>query len=197
MHDWAELDRVARATLAAIDDGLGQRPGDSELRLRRAVAQAFLGMALLGQNNAPEAVSVLEQSVTGFHDTPPVMAFLEDRNLYSAQATAALAGALGKTGNSERARSLMESVLAGWESALARQPENWGIKESVAGNSVLLAGTLDSANPADTARRQSLLDRATAILNSPASQGRLTVDDKETLAKIESLRGTASKNPGE
>jgi hypothetical protein len=38
MQDSAELGRVARATLAAIDDALGLRPGDSELRLRRAVA---------------------------------------------------------------------------------------------------------------------------------------------------------------
>ena len=191
MQDWAELGRVARATLAAIDDGLGQRPGDSELLLRRAVAQSFLGMALLGQNNGPEAVSVLEQSVTGYHDTPPAMAFMESRHFYAAEATMALAEALAKNGNRERARSLSESVLTDWAAAVVRQPENWTIKEELAKSLVLLAGVLDPANPADAARRQSLLDRAAAILNSPESQGRLTVDDKEALVKIGLLRGAA------
>ena len=79
MHDWAQLERVARATLAAIDEGLSQRPNDSELLLRRAVTQTFQGIALLRQNNAAEAVPVLEQAVKGYHDTPPAMAFTDNR----------------------------------------------------------------------------------------------------------------------
>jgi hypothetical protein len=197
MQDWAELERVSRATLAAIDDGLSQRPGDSELLLRRAVAQAFLGMALLDQNNAPEAVSVLEQAVTGYHDTPPAMAFTESRHFYAAEATMALAEALAKTGNLERARSLSESVLTDWEAAVVRQPENWSSKEELAKSLILLAGMLDPANADDATRRQSLLDRAAAILNGPEALGRLTIDDKEALAKIELLRGPAPKKPGE
>jgi hypothetical protein len=55
----------------------------------------------------------------------------------------------------------------------------------------LLASMLDPTNVADATRRQSLIDRAAAILNNPESQGRLTVDDKEALAKIEFLRGAA------
>ena len=191
MHDWAELGRVARATLAAIDDGLGQRAGDSELILRRAVAQTFLGRALLRQTNAPEAVSVLEQAVTGYRETPPVIAFKDDRELYSSVAATDLAEALTQTGSRERARSLMESVLARWELTLAHQPENWGIKEGVAGSLVLLAGLLDPTNAEDAARRQSLLDRAAAILNSPEAQNRLSVNDKEVMAKMNSLRAAA------
>jgi serine/threonine protein kinase len=191
MHDWAELGRTARTTLAAIDDGLGQRPGDSELLLRRAVARSFLGMALLGRNNAPEALPVLEKSVAGYHDTPPAMAFMENRHSYMAKATAALAEALAKTGNRERAGNLAESVLTDWEAAVVRQPENWSNREELAKSLILLAGMLDPAKAADAARRRSLLDRAAAILKSPESQGRLTVDDKEALAKIESLRAAA------
>lgn len=108
MQDSAELGRVARATLAAIDDALGLRPGDSELRLRRAVAQTFLGIALLRQNNAPEAVSVLGQAMIGYQATPPVWAFAQDRNLYAARATAALAEALAKTCDRDGARSHAE-----------------------------------------------------------------------------------------
>jgi tetratricopeptide (TPR) repeat protein len=193
MNDWVELARVARATLAAIDDGLGQRPGDSELHLRRAVAQSFLGIALLGQDHAQEAVTVLEQAVTGYRDTPPVMAFMESRIGYSTAATEALAEALAKIGNRERARNLMESVVAGLESALAREPENWTIKQALAGSSILFAGLLDPASTADAARRVSLLDRAAAVLSGPESQGRLTATDKAVLAKGESLRAAATR----
>lgn len=55
----------------------------------------------------------------------------------------------------------------------------------------LLAEVIDPQNPEDAVRRQSLLDRAANILNSPEAEGRLTVDDKEVKAKIESLRGLA------
>jgi hypothetical protein len=55
----------------------------------------------------------------------------------------------------------------------------------------MVASLLDPAKPDEAARRQSLLDRAAAILTSPESVARLKVDDKELLAKIASLRGTA------
>ena len=191
MQDWAELERVARATLAAIDEGLGQRPGDSELLLRRAVSQMFQGIAWLRQNNVPEAVSVLEQAVTGYRDTPPAMAFTETGRSIWRIANRNLAEALAKTGNRERARSLAETGLAKWEEAVAHQPENWEGKEMGAKHLVLLASVLDPAKPDEAARRQSLLDRAAAILTSPESEGRLKVDDKNVLAKIEVLRGTS------
>ena len=189
MRDWAELERGARATLVEIEDGLTQRPGDSELLLRRAVSQSYLGRALLGENNVPETVSMLEQSVKGYHDSPSVMAFTQSRHHYSADANLALAEALAKTGNRERARSILESVFADLETTIVQQPDNWEAKELLAKSMVQLAGALDPANAADAARRQSLLDRASAILNGPEAEGRLKVDDKELLAKIESLRG--------
>jgi serine/threonine protein kinase len=191
MQDWTELERVAKNTLAAIDDGLSQRPGDSELLLRRAVAQTFEGIVLLRQNNASEAVSVLEQAAAGYRNTPPAITFLDNRDIYSDMATINLAEALAKTGNHERAGGLMESALTEWDSALASQPENWEDKAVVAENSVALASLLDPTKPDEAGRRQSLLDYAARILNSPESQDRLTVDDKEVLAKIASMRGTA------
>jgi tetratricopeptide (TPR) repeat protein len=198
MQDWAELERVARTTLAAIDEGLSQRPGDSELLLRRAVSQMFQGIAWLRQDHAPEAVSALEQAVTGYRDTPPAMAFTDDRDVYAGIAYRNLAEALAKTGNPERARSLAETGLAKWEDAIAHQPENWEGKEMGAKNLVLLAGLLDPAKPDEAARRQSLLDRAAALLTGPESIGRLKMDDKELLAKIAELRtaeGALEKAP--
>ena len=195
MHDWTELERIAHTTLAAIDEGLSQRPGDSELLLRRAVSQMYLGIAWLHQDRTPEAVSVLDQAVTGFRDTPPAMAFTDDREGYAHEAYANLVEALAKSGNRERARSLAETELAGWEAANARhQIENWAGKAGGAMLSVMVASLLDPANPDEAARRQSLLDRAAAILTSPESVGRLQVDDKELLAKIITLRA-ATRTP--
>jgi serine/threonine protein kinase len=196
MHDWMELERIAQTTLAAIDEGLSQRPGDSELRLRRAVSQSFQGIALLRQGHAPEAVPVLEQAVTGFRDTPPAMEFTDNRDFLAAIASLNLVEALAKGGNRERARSLAEAVLAKWEAAIgeaaiAHESANWSGKEYGAELSVMVASLLDPAKPDEAARRQSLLDRAAAVLTSPESVGRLKVDDKELLAQIESLRGTA------
>jgi tRNA A-37 threonylcarbamoyl transferase component Bud32 len=198
MHDWPELERVARSTLAVIDEGLSQRPGDSELLLRRAVSQMFRGIAWLRQDHTPDAVSALEQAVRGYRDTPPAMAFTDNRDVYAGVATMNLVEALAKSGNRERARSLAETGLTNWEAAITHQPENWEGKEMGAKVFVTVASLLDPTKPDEAARRQSLLDRAAAILTSPESVGRLQVDDKELLARIESLRaasGTSEKTP--
>ena len=197
MHDWTELERVARTTLVAIDEGLGQRPGDSELLLRRAVSQMFQGIAWLRQNHTPEAVSALNQAVTGYRDTPPAMGFTDNRPVYAGIAYRNLVEALAKNGNRERARSLAETALAEWEASIVHQPENWEGKEVGAKVSVMVASLLDPAKPDEAARRQSLLDHAAAILTSPESVGRLKVDDKELLAQIESLRAAVPTNPAE
>jgi hypothetical protein len=120
------------------------------------------------------------------------MGFTDNREMHSHMADMNLAEALAKTGNRERARSLAETMLAQWEAAIANHPLiNWSGKEYGAEFSVMVASLLDPAKPDEAARRQSLLDRAAAILTSPESVGRLKVDDKELLAKIASLRGTA------
>jgi tetratricopeptide (TPR) repeat protein len=198
MHDWTELERIARTTLAAIDEGLSQRPGDSELLLRRAVSQMFQGIAWLRQDHAPEAVSALDLAVTGYRDTPPAIAFTDNRAVYSTMAYMNLAEALAKSGNRERARSLAETGLAKWEAAVASDPSNWEGKETGAKLCVNVASLLDPAKPDEAARHQSLLDRAATILTSPESVGRLKVDDKELLAKIASMRaasGTPEQAP--
>jgi len=152
----------------------------------------------LHQNHMPEAVSALEQSVTGYRDTPPAMGFTDNREMYSRMADMNLAEALAKNGNRERARSLAETMLAQWEAAIANHPPmNWSGKEYGAEFSVMAASLLDPAKPDEAARRQSLLDRAATILTSPESVGRLQVDDKELLARITALRAAAPTKPGE
>jgi tetratricopeptide (TPR) repeat protein len=196
LGDWLELDGVARDTLATIEDGLRQQPADAEMLLRQAVAQGFLGAALLGQGNAQEAAAVLEKSVAGYREAPIAPAFKEDREAFAMTVTESLAGALSKTGDLPRARTLLESALAVRESKLTKEPDLWGLNEAVARTSFLLATVLDLSNPQDTARRKSLLDRSTEILNGPDAEGRLSVADKELKAKIQALRPSQPAKAG-
>jgi hypothetical protein len=62
MKDWVELEQLSRETLVTVADALVQRPDDSELLLRRAMAQYFLGAALLNEGKGSEAVSALQQA---------------------------------------------------------------------------------------------------------------------------------------
>jgi hypothetical protein len=195
LEDWAELERLARESLTVIADGLEQRPGDSELRLRRAVAQTYLGTALVSMDNAREAVAPLEEAMTGFRDTPPAITFAESRESYAGNAAFNLAEALVKTGDLARAKNLTESNIARIESGLAKQPESHELKADVAYCLVQLAEELDPAKPEEAARRQSALDRASAYFNSPVVLATGIASDKETLAKIESLRGASAAKP--
>jgi tRNA A-37 threonylcarbamoyl transferase component Bud32 len=189
LEDWVGLERLSRESLTLLNGGLEQRPDDSELRLRRAVAQTFLGQAEVRQGNAPEAVATLEQAVTGFRETPTASTFNEDRDRYTAYANFYLADALGKIGNVKRAKSLAESLVADLEPGIAKQPDNRELRSDLADSLVLLASLLDPAKPEELAQRLSLLDRAEAILNRPDFLARPNGADKERLAKIASLRG--------
>jgi tetratricopeptide (TPR) repeat protein len=191
LGDWVELERLARESLTLIHQGLEQRPEDSELQLRRAVAQGYLGMALLKQGNAPDAEAILEQATAGFRDAPPAMMFDEDRDEYAGNASYYLALALAQTGHIERARSLIEPFIASLDSTAAKQPANQQPKRDLAQCLVLLAGMLDPAKPDQAARCQTLLNRAESILNSPDVLAHRTSADRELLAKIASVRGNA------
>ena len=190
--DWSELEGLSRETLTLADAGLSQRPGDSEMLLRRALAQFFLGTALLREGNAPEATPSLESALTGFRDTPPTIAFTEDRESYIVKIKMNLAESLATTGNIERAKSLLEPVVADLDPLLATS-ENWELREALAASSVQLASLLDPAKPNEAARRQTLLDRAAGILTNPESAGKMSVGDKEVLAKITALRAAAAE----
>jgi serine/threonine protein kinase len=188
MHDWAELERTSREILATVESGLVQRAGDTELLLYRAVAQGFLGTALFHHGDASAALPFLRQAITGYRETPVVAAFKEDRDVFVADATQSLAGALAATGDVQQARNLLESTLAAEESRLATQPDSWELKDMLADAAIQLASVLDPQNSEQAVRRQSLLERAEKILDDPEAQGRLTVDDQEAKSKIKTLR---------
>jgi len=193
MRDWSEVARVTRLELTSIDEGLNQKAGESELLLRRAVAQGYLGMALIRQGNSREAVAILQESVSGYRNAGPSAAFADDRDAFAAMAAEALAGALADTGDISQARSLLERTLALRESRLAKEPDSWELKESLASCLVLYAEVLIPSNADDAARRQALLARAEGLLNRPQTERHPTLDTTELKARINALRTAASK----
>ncbi len=191
LRDWPELARVSRQAITAVETGLARQPGDTELLLRQAVAGGFLGIALLRQLNPREATVLLQQAQTGYREIPAVAAFKEDRESFSALVIEALAETAVAAGDTQQARQLYESVVTRGEAKLANDPDNWELKEAVAGPSVELAGLMDLSKPEEAARRQSLLNRAATLLSGPGTQSRLTTDDKDVLAKLALLRSTS------
>jgi serine/threonine protein kinase len=197
LNELAEAAGKARELIAVAEEGLQQRPDDGEMLLRRADGQLILGTALLQQGSAAEAVTLLRQSVAGFRDAPPAATYYEDRDTHGALAAARLAEALARTGDFAQARTQWESAIAVREAQLTKQPDLWPVKQELTLGLVSLAKLLDPAVPQEAARRQSLLDRAAAILGDPAVQGRLDDRDKSTLAEAQSLRGATIWKSGE
>jgi serine/threonine protein kinase/tetratricopeptide (TPR) repeat protein len=99
LQDWSELARGSRELIAVADAGLLEKPGESELLLRRAVGQAFQGTAMLREGNLADAVPVLQQSVKAFGETPTAAAFKDDRKSLAAFASKSLAEAMASTGD--------------------------------------------------------------------------------------------------
>jgi hypothetical protein len=102
--------------------------------------------------------------------------------------------ALLETGDVARARRVLEDCVQSREAGLARQPTAWGYQSGLAEACVLLARTLDPAKADDAPRRRQLLDRAAAILEKGESNGQLTADNKELLARIAAMRAMASSS---
>jgi hypothetical protein len=97
-------------------------------------------------------------------------------------ASFARAKALAQSGDGTKARALAESLLTAPNPEL---PESWWAQEWEARVNVLVAGLL---GPEDAMRRDELLDRAREILTRPEAEGRITVDGRETMAKLTALR---------
>ena len=70
--------------------------------------------------------------------------------------------------------------------------DTWLQREALASTLMQLAGTYSATDPAEKVRRAELLDRAWTMLDSPEAEGRITVDGKETKAKLEALRAAAA-----
>ena len=177
-------DRLARESLTVISNGLEQRPEDGELQLRRAVTQFFLGAALSERGNPHEALETLEQATAGLrNNASSAMMFGEDPDQYAGSTTFYLAKSLAQTGQTERAKSLIEPLIATLESVIAQQPENLAAKKDLPQCWVLLACLLDPTKPDQATRRQTLLNEAEATLTSPAILAHQGSIDREVLAK--------------
>ena len=72
LRDWSEMARVARDCLAEIETGLAQQPANSELLLRRAVANTFLGIVAQREGRSPEAIALLQPAIETIGAAPTV-----------------------------------------------------------------------------------------------------------------------------
>ena len=73
MDDWGRLEEDVREALPLINEGLAQRPDDSEMLVSRAFSQHFLGAALTREGKATDAIPILEEAAAGFRDAPPAL----------------------------------------------------------------------------------------------------------------------------
>ena len=190
MGDWGRLEEVTREMLPLINDGLVQRPGDSEMLVTRAFSQHYLGAALTSEGKATDAIPILEEAAAGFRDAPPALEFAGERERGAGETTFFLAEALAKTGNRARARALSESHLAELEAFFVKDPADKSLKIAVAQFLVQLAELLDPAKTAEASRRLTLLDRADKLMQSVEVLGQRPVADQELIEKIAALRGT-------
>jgi hypothetical protein len=187
LHDWAELDRVARQLVAVYDDAIRQTPNAAwimQARLYRIGAQAWIALARLRTGHAAEAVTILEPLSAQLAAVPQDPNWVEHRQEVTDFVSTTLGEALLEMGDRVRARSVLEDCLQSREAGRARQPNNWWYQAGLAETCTLLARTFDSAKPEEAVRRKELLDHAAAILAKGEAEGQLTNDNKELQAKV-------------
>jgi tetratricopeptide (TPR) repeat protein len=181
LRDGPEAARVARECLAEAESGLKLAPANTDLQLRRAVANAGLGIVAQREGKFADAIALLPPAIE-LMATPPRAHTVYELAAYLAFARVALVEALARSGDTAKARALAESLLPG---AGRAEPRYWPDREWAARVEVLLAGLL---GPEDAARRLELLAAAETILTAPEAEGRITVLGRETLATIARLR---------
>ena len=205
LRDWPEMARVAKDCLAEIETGLARQPANSELLLRRAVANSTLGIAAQREGKSAEAIARLQPAIEIIRAAPTVhsayeipwfmgfgqMALTTPGALnpqvqvgpwFVGLAQLALAEALAQRGDFGRARQVAEQALYAIN-VFRLAP--WPVREWHARVLTLAASLCDSA---EFPRCVAFLDRAETILTSPEAEGRITVGGKEDLATIARLR---------
>ncbi|HZL45884.1 MAG TPA: hypothetical protein VFC28_06625, partial [Opitutaceae bacterium] len=197
LHDWPELERIADQLTAVYEEALRQAPNDVwiiQARLYRIGVQVWRGEAYLRTGQAARAVALLErlpEQIAAVSQNPN---WVEDRQAVVDDVSTTLGEVLLETGDPPRARSVLEEGIRSRETAIARQSANWGYQAGLAETCTLLARTLDPAKSDEALRHRQLLDRAAAILEKGESNGQLTADNKELLARIATMRTMASSS---
>jgi tetratricopeptide (TPR) repeat protein len=192
LRDWPEMARVARDCLAEIETGLGQQPANGELLLRRAVANAFLGIAAQREGRSAEAIALLQPPIEIMRAAPGGTRVYE-LPIFIGYAQLAQIEALVQHGDFAQARQAVERISPGIGIFGVAA---WAEQENRARVLTLAASLCD---PAEGPRCMMLADRAERVMASSATKGRLTIGGKEDLATIARLRAaTAAKlEPGE
>ena len=190
--DWPELEQQARAMLDALTVARRLEPERQDFKGESALAGYFIGRALLGQGMPAKAIPVLQGAVSDFEGIDahgcPEMAI--DGIVLMTKSP--LARASIAIGDAQLARVLLEANLAAGEKMLAAKPALWwDWRVGLAETEFLLAGALDPTQPPEAERRQTLLERASAILEGHPAGNPLNVRETELLAKIKTLSVTA------
>jgi tetratricopeptide (TPR) repeat protein len=196
LHDWPELEHIATQTFAVLDDAVRQDPKNLPARLYRIGSRSWIALVRVRTGHAAEAVALLEPLPAQIVAVPTEPGDVEFRQTVTDGVANLLGEALLETGAVARAHSVLEGCLRSRETAVARQPINWGYQAGLAETCTLLARTFDSAKPEEAARRKKLLDCAAAILAKGETEGQLTIDNKELQAKVAALRGAEESTAG-
>jgi tetratricopeptide (TPR) repeat protein len=191
--DWPELEQQARTLFAEIAEAQRLNPALPLALYERANAGYFLGRALLEQGRAKEAIPIFREAVKDSEEeyaqhrpAPPV-------DHWSLFVRGGVAEALVASGNRQEARAELEKNLAAWDALVAASPAvTWDARAKQAEVGFLLATVLDSTDPQEAKRRQSLLDRAVTFFENHPAGNPLNWHDAELLAKIKTLRSAGS-----
>ncbi len=190
---WSELEQTARDVRNQAEAGLqGAAADDPELTEYRTLALAFLGIAQGSQAPSAEALQTLDQAMNDLRERPCPPTLKPIAVALRPFGEVCRANVLIARGDRVRAREILTAL----EEDIAHEQDSWGLKwsrkESLAAALVTHASALDAD---DTANRSELLDRAWALLDTPEAEGRITVDGKETKARIAALRTEPAARP--
>jgi hypothetical protein len=180
LHEWAELEGSAGDLIAIVDGAEPHGAEGHDLLRERARGGTWLGLVLLRNGHAKEAIPFFEEALA-FHLGDDAGANKRRRTIAVRNR---LAEALLATGSRPRAQQLLEDSLKDAEAENVARGDYWYPKRLLAETSYLLASVLDPATADAAARRESLLERAMQVLTKPGVEERLTVDDRDLLANV-------------
>jgi hypothetical protein len=190
LHAWSELESTSHRCLSEIAEGLDASPEDQDLLLSRRIARGYLGLALWHQGHADEAREALEEAHSGLGESSLNPLRMEIGRSLRRLVALDLGDLVASQGDMNRARDIFTTLASELQVPYEPTGVTWQEKELLAKTYLRLAMLLD---PAQSVRRDEFLAGARAILESAEAEGRITVDGKQTKARIHRLWDAAGR----